>query len=155
MKYFVYYAFALFQSYIRWKNLFLLSVALTSCTVSETSYKDGQIIKFPATKTSVGISNLAAFHSTGKLTCGKSGLYLFSVFIGYHGHSTADFVMYKNSQDISYVMIVDRVNSGNLFSGSGTVVVQMNVGDILFAKAYRNDMKVAGYYSCFTVLKIN
>lgn len=76
-----------------------------------------------------------------------------SVLIGYNGYSAADFVLLKNGRAISRVMVVNGANSGNYYSGSGTIAVQLNVGDILHAQAWRNMNVVSS--SCFTVLKIN
>lgn len=128
-------------------------MALTSCAVSG-DYNSGQIIKFQSTKTSIGITNVDEFKSTGKFTCEKSGVYLFAVYITYYGSSDADFKLSKNGQTISYVMVVYGTHGNNYFSGSGTVVVQMNAGDILLAKT-DDKMHIHGGYSCFTVLKIN
>lgn len=73
----------------------------------------------------------------------------------YNGGATADFEMRKNSQLISRVMIVyaSGHSSGTRFSGSGTVVVQIIAGDVLFANAYRH-MMLYDIDSCFTVIKI-
>lgn len=109
-------------------------------------------MKFPSTKTSIGMNKLGEFQTTGKFVCEKSGVYLFSVYIAYTGNSNADFEMKKNSQLISRVMIKHGSING-IFSGSGTVVVQINTGDILFANAWRN-MMLYGDDSCFTVIKI-
>lgn len=130
-------------------------MALTSCTASDTVYSGRQIIKFPSTKTSIGINNLADFKTTGKFTCEKTGVYLFVVHVAYKGNDdNAQFIMYKNDQILSYVMIVYGTHGDNYFSGSGTVVVQLIAGDILIAKSNER-MTVTGLYSCFTVLKIN
>lgn len=130
-------------------------MALTSCTTSSTEYKDGQVMKFPSTKTSIGINNVAAFKTSGKFTCEKAGVYLFSVSIAYNGGTNADFELKKNSQLLSRVMIVHNSghSSGTAYLGSGTVVVHINAGDILYANAWRN-MMLYEVDSCFTVIKI-
>lgn len=147
----------LYQSFISAPEYsdFFLSVALTSCTSTSIDYQDGEIMKFPSTKTSIGMSNVGQFRTSGKFTCEKSGIYLFSVNIAYDGGATADFDMRKNSQLISRVMIVHASghSSGTRFSGSGTVVVQINAGDVLFANAFRH-MILYNIDSCFTVIKI-
>lgn len=97
---------------------------------------------------------MTEFHTTGTFTCEKSGVYLLAVHIANSGNSNAVFALYKNSKVISYVMVVYGTHSTDYNSGSGTVVVQMNAGDILLAKAIEN-FNVQGSYSCFTVLKIN
>ncbi|CAC5384650.1 unnamed protein product [Mytilus coruscus] len=136
------------------ENSVLKHVAITSCTSSSVDYQDAEIIKFPSTKTSIGINSLTEFQNTGKFICEKAGVYLFAVYITYYGNYNADFELKKNNQRISIVMIVYGTHAGgNYYSGSGTVVVQMNAGDILFAEANRH-MTVAGSYNCFTVLKI-
>ncbi|CAC5426450.1 C1QL [Mytilus coruscus] len=113
-------------------------VALTSCIASSSSYRDGQIITFPDTKTSLGIINLAEVIKTGKFTCEKSGVYLFAIYIAFNGNSNADFELYKNMQIVSRIMIVHGLHGGDFYSGSGTVVVLMTAGDVFFAKAYRD-----------------
>lgn len=110
-------------------------------------------MKFPSIKTSVGINNTAEFEKTGQFTCSKSGVYLFSVFVGRESVSNAEYGLYRNRQLISNVMI-DYGASGSYFSGSATVVVQITAGDILSAKAV-STFRVSGIYSCFTVIKIN
>lgn len=127
---------------------------MTSCTASDVDYSSGQIIQFPSTKTFIGISTLYDFQTTGTFNCEKSGVYLFAVFITNYGNFNADYVLYKNSQLLSQVVIVLGKHDYNYFSGWGTVVVQLNVGDTLLAKVNRN-MRVAGSDSCFTVLRIN
>ncbi|VDI72738.1 Hypothetical predicted protein [Mytilus galloprovincialis] len=130
-------------------------VALTSCISSSVDYRKGQIIKFPVTKTSIGINNVTEFHTTGTFTCETSGVYLLAVHIANSGNSNAVFALYKNSKVISYVMVVYGTHSTDYNSGSGTVVVEMKAGDILLAKAIENFNVQGFFYSCFTVLKIN
>lgn len=112
-------------------------------------------MKFPSTKTSTGINNVAEFKNTGKFTCEKSGVYLFAAYITYEGNSNAFFEMQRNSQVLSHVLITYGTDSGKYFSASGTMAVQMNAGDILFAKANTDIAVVGNNYSCFTVLRIN
>ncbi|VDI83336.1 Hypothetical predicted protein [Mytilus galloprovincialis] len=128
-------------------------VALTSCGSTGT-YAIGQIMQFPNTKTSVGFNHVAEFFKTGKFTCEKSGVYLFSVHIAHYGPADSSFELQRNGEMISRVMIVSGTHSSAYYSGSGTVVVQINAGDTLFAMANRN-VNNAASYSCFTVIRIN
>lgn len=137
-------------------SIFLFSVALTACANRfDDHYITGQIIKFPQIKTSSGINNVAEFQNTGKFTCEKSGFYLFTVHITKHGSDDSSFELQRNGQVISRVMILAGTHSDNYYSASGTVVVQINAGDTLFARVNRPTLSVTGTYSCFTVIKIN
>ncbi|VDI72735.1 Hypothetical predicted protein [Mytilus galloprovincialis] len=127
-------------------------VALTSCGKNDADYIGGHLIKFPVTKTSIGINNIAEFVKTGQFNCSKSGVYLFSVFVTRVGNGDSQFGMYRNDHPISSVMI-EYGAKGNHFSGSGTVVVQISAGDILSANTV-SSFRVSGTYSCFTVIKI-
>lgn len=111
-------------------------------------------MKFPCTKTSVGINNVSEFQNTGQLTCEKSGLYIFVVYVSRYSSNGAAFSLWRNSQTISNVMIDFGASYGTSYSGSGTVVVKINSGDILYARTNLN-MMTHGDHSCFTVIKIN
>lgn len=95
-------------------------MTLTSCGKREDEdYIGRHIIKFPITKTSIGINSVAEFEKTGQFICATSG---------------NKFGSYRNGQLIWYAMI-EYGASGRHFSGSGTVVVQITPGDILSANA--------------------
>lgn len=98
---------------------------------------------------------MAAFQNTGMFTCEKSGMYLFSVFIAHYGNEYVNYSLYKNQQHITFVMVngVHSQSSKTYHSGSGTVVIELNVGDTLYAKMSGDD-EIEGRLSCFTAIKI-
>lgn len=150
--------YALVSKEIRVLNEINQPVALTARGAADVVYNSGNTMKFQSTITSIGISNIAKFKNTGHFTCEKSGIYLFSVYVaiqcGDHARN-GDFELYKNSDLISRVLIVLDGISGTYYSGSGTVAVQINTGDVLYANAWRNKMKIAYVHSSFTVIKMH
>ncbi|XP_063426900.1 uncharacterized protein LOC134710467 [Mytilus trossulus] len=131
------------------------TVALTACFVYDTTSEAGTI-KFPAIKTAIGITDLSGFQNTGKFTCDKSGIYIFSVFIAHDGKDYFEYFMNKNTNSLSRVIVSGDTQSSTphtYHTGSGTVVVQMDVGDTLHASMTSSE-EIEGRYSCLTVIKI-
>ena len=128
-------------------------MVLSSCSNDET-ISSGTIAKFPDTRTVYGISDINRFQTSGKFVCEVSGVYLFSVHI-MSNSDNAIYQMFKNNMILSYVYVIFTSQTSGLHynTGTGVMAVQLNVGDTLYVKPYRN-MYINGSYSCMTIIKI-
>ena len=129
-------------------------MALSSCSTGETIGSSATIAKFPATKTVYGISDINGFRTSGKFVCEVPGVYLFSVHIMSQSND-ASYQMYKNNMILSYVYVIytSQPSGSHYNTGTGVMAVQLNVGDTLYVKAYRN-MHIVKSWSCMTIIKI-
>lgn len=116
----------------------------------------GSTLLFPDIKSSFGISNLSTFTSTGKFTCEKGGLYFFSVTVMSCSKSDSRYSVYKNNVEIAqyYIGRPATSTSSDCNSGSGTILIQMDVGDNLYVKTVDSNMDVFDRWSSFTVSKL-
>ncbi|CAG2214663.1 unnamed protein product [Mytilus edulis] len=90
--------------------------ALTACFVKDAP--PAGTIKFPPIKAAISITNLSGFKNTGKFTCDKSGIYIFSVFIAHDGVLTAcsSGGTYSSGQIIPFLRVRTSHGINNLSS---------------------------------------
>lgn len=73
--------------------------------------------------------------------------------MAHEGKDYFEYYLYKNSNSLSRVIISGSYQCSTYHAGSGTVVVQMDVGDTLYASMTSSN-EIEGPYSCLTVIKI-
>jgi len=129
-------------------------VVLTSFADGGT-FSVGTIVRIPRIVTVYGISNKSAFKNTGKFVCEFAGFYLFSVHILTNSNDAA-YQMLKNDKALSHVYVIysDDHDYYEQHSGTGVIATQLNVGDTLYVKAYKDNMYIHGGWSSMTVIKI-
>ncbi|VDI16226.1 Hypothetical predicted protein [Mytilus galloprovincialis] len=90
----------------------------TQSIVAFTAWNEGgnvtsdKVIKFNKVKTSTGVSNLAAIHSTGTFTVEVDGLYIIAVTVNSDTNDSA-FEIYKNNIPLSQVYIQEKVGKND------------------------------------------
>ncbi|VDI63156.1 Hypothetical predicted protein [Mytilus galloprovincialis] len=89
--------------------------------------------------------------SRGQFTCEKAGYYLVSFFVSSKSLK-AEAILYKNSSKLARAI---KSGDDTYESHAAMTISQLNVGDILAVKAYKNGMNVYNTYdSGFTILRI-
>lgn len=132
-------------------------VAMTSCSAVGTVHTD-DIIRFPNIATIYGISDNTknSFIRTGKFTCEKAGLYLVTVSVMSLSYN-ACFNIKKDGELLRSVQVAPHsLTTNNYHTGTGSVVVKLDVGETVYSKAILT-MKVHNEngYSCITITKVN
>ncbi|VDI30333.1 Hypothetical predicted protein [Mytilus galloprovincialis] len=127
-------------------------VALTSCGHhSHVTVNNDGIIRFPRKIISVGVKHVSSYLSSGKFICEQAGLYHVSVTI-MTPNSHTNYELKKNQVQIVAGYIPDH--SKRFSSGTINTAVDLNVNDQI--AVYRGGVnKYYGYYSCFTIVKVN
>lgn len=133
----------------------IFSVALSSCAANG-SYSQGDVIHFPHTISSAGISSLSTFSSSGVYTCEFPGLYFVSVYIMSYSQF-ASFYILKNENQLTHVYIKGSDTFGarsHYATGTSVLAAHLEAGDTIVIKA-ANQMYVYGNpHSCVTVFKL-
>lgn len=133
-------------------SVFDKPVAVTSCSSGgKTSY--GEVIKFDNVVTQTGLNGISEFKTTGKFTCEKAGLYLISVHIA-SSVSGAAYHIKQNNVLLSHVYVGDHPSYDWSYTGTGTVTVQLQSGDLVWVQAGSSFYVYGGWYSCMSFVKI-
>ncbi|XP_063397775.1 uncharacterized protein LOC134682123 [Mytilus trossulus] len=119
---------------------------LTSRTITNT------IMRFNEVRYSVGITNLAAFKSTGKFVCEHVGLYLISASVMSYT-SGARYRINLNGNDISETR-VGQHSSNYDHTGGVTVTRKLNPNDQVWLYAIGSLYLTGGIHSTFTIIKV-
>ncbi|VDI07146.1 Hypothetical predicted protein [Mytilus galloprovincialis] len=131
------------------------TVALSSCAANG-SYSQGDVIHFPHTISSAGISSLSTFSSSGVYTCEFPGLYFVSVYIMSYSQF-ASFYILKNENQLTHVYIKGSDAFGarsHYATGTSVQAAHLEAGDTIVIKA-ANQMYVYGNpHSCVTIFKL-
>lgn len=124
----------------------LLSVAVTACVTSSTTFSDG-VVRFSTVNFQVGIDNIETFKSNGKFVCELPGVYYISAHI------------YTKTQGTSFFVKKNRVTiAGSVSDSTSTystnpisAVVDLQLNDMLYVYA---SLYIHSGYSCLSILKI-
>ncbi|CAC5407702.1 unnamed protein product [Mytilus coruscus] len=125
-------------------------VALTACTVADKVINGA--VTFPKIYTSVGITNQAAFQSTGKFVCDVPGLYYISSYIRTNENGFEFYLMKNNVLKSKSATTAWPGNPGYSTSVI-TAAVDVQRNDELYLKT-SNSYRIQYGYSCITVIKV-
>ncbi|XP_076084569.1 uncharacterized protein LOC143055319 [Mytilus galloprovincialis] len=117
----------------------------------------GSEIKFNEVKTSTGIRNLSAIHSTGTFTAEEDGVYMIAVTVN-SGTNDSGFEIHKNNITLSQVYIQGKVGDNDQ-SGTSVVSTELRMGDLISVLASAGDRKqgivhVDKGWSTLSIIKI-
>ncbi|VDI64758.1 Hypothetical predicted protein, partial [Mytilus galloprovincialis] len=101
-------------------NVFIFSVVVTGCYVGGGTVSAGPL-KFPDIKTSIRVSNLSSFKSTGKFTCQVPGYYYIAVTLMSADANTKIEIM-KNSAAIHWQFMTGYTKEQTHWEPGATVV---------------------------------
>ncbi|VDI54160.1 Hypothetical predicted protein [Mytilus galloprovincialis] len=127
------------------------TVVVTGC------YGVGDIVpagslKFPDIKTSIGVSDLSLFKSTGKFTCQVPGYYYIAVTI-MSLHSNLKIEIMRNSTAIHWQYVTTYYKDRSYWrSGAAVVALKLKYNDNVWIKQVSPKYI---YQSCLTIFKIN
>ncbi|XP_063407384.1 early endosome antigen 1-like [Mytilus trossulus] len=131
-------------------------VGFTACANTRT-VNVGLGIPFDDIKESHGIHNLDQLKTRGEFVCEKPGLYLISAHISSQNPG-ADFSIKTNKMDVTRVQVVPLApptnTQGNLHTGSGLVIVELDNSDYVWIEPYSKNMKVWYFFSCLSIVKL-
>lgn len=130
-----------------------ISVAVTTCA-NQKKMKTGEPILFASTIAVYGVRNLN-LADEGYFKCERHGLYFVSVSVLAKAPDPL-FYIYKNSRKL-VIVYPTNVGSKHWYSGSASVVIQLDINDQISVKAGRNveiygDEDLRG--TCFSLIKI-
>ncbi|XP_071174593.1 uncharacterized protein [Mytilus edulis] len=143
-------SFSLFQQNLEKQ---LQKVVVTSCYGRGVhSRVPAGPLKFPDIKTSVGVSNLSSFQSTGKFTCRVPGYYyIVTTLMSVDTNVKIDIM--KNSNSIHWQYVTGYIkDQGAWTPGTAAVALELKTNDNVWIKLQST------YYihqSCLTIFKIN
>ncbi|XP_063418294.1 uncharacterized protein LOC134701082 [Mytilus trossulus] len=143
-------------------NMTFLNTQLASFThnnqpVAFTAWNEGgnvtsdKVIKFNKIKTSIGVSNLPAIHSTGTFTVEIDGVYIIAVTVNSDTNDSA-FEIYKNNTPLSRVYIQGKVGHNDQ-SGTSVVSIDLQNGDTVSVGS-RETLHVEMGWSTLSIIKI-
>ncbi|CAC5396678.1 unnamed protein product [Mytilus coruscus] len=143
-------SFSLFQQNLDKK---LQKVVVTSCSYADRrSNPPAGPLNFPDIKTSVGVSNLSSFQSTGKFTCQVPGYYHIVLTI-MSSYNNARIDIMKNSNTIHWQYVTSYVKDNIYWNpGTASVALELKTNDTVWIKLYST---YNIYQSCLTIFKIN
>ncbi|CAG2205569.1 unnamed protein product [Mytilus edulis] len=110
-----------------------------------------KVIKFNKIKTSIGVSNLPAIHSTGTFTVEIDGVYIIAVTVNSDTNDSA-FEIYKNNTPLSRVYIQGKVGHNDQ-SGTSVVSTDLQNGDTVSVGS-RETLHVEMGWSTLSIIKI-
>lgn len=125
-------------------------MAVTACVSTAVNQLSGYIVMFGSVQTSLGISGISSFKSSGKFQCEIGGLYIVSVTLTAYS-SGVHYGIFLNGNPYTYISENDNnaLNQG----GSTTVVVNLTSGDLLWVQLTGNT-EINSSYSCVTIVMI-
>lgn len=128
-------------------------VAMTA-QLKSSSPKTSGILKFDNVRFSIGISNLAAYKSTGKFVCERKGLYMISSSI-MAKRNGASYYIYLNGQEMSETYISYATSNPSDIYHTGTVVftLQLLPNDSVWIHNPGYEMSGA-LHSTLTIVKV-
>ncbi|VDI64472.1 Hypothetical predicted protein [Mytilus galloprovincialis] len=125
-------------------------VAITACQADNRIEYYGYIVKFDNVKTTIGVSDISSFQSSGKLKCEYEGLYTVSVCLT--AFKTAiDYGIYLNG--VEYTSVYEDDNKVPYQRGCTTVVLNLQPNDMLWVQL-KGSMSVNNGNSCIAIVMI-
>ncbi|XP_071172096.1 uncharacterized protein [Mytilus edulis] len=112
----------------------------------------GYQLKFPAIKSSFGISNVSSIKNTGTFICEKKGLYIILVTVMSCLSSGNRFAIYRNNRQF---MVYYVGYSSGCDSGTGTAVVELHVGDAINVRNVEGNVDLYDSLSSFSAFSLN
>ncbi|CAG2245680.1 unnamed protein product [Mytilus edulis] len=112
--------------------------------------QSGYIVKFNSVKTSIGLSDMSSFKSSGKFKCEIEGLYSVSVLLNAY-NTDVSYKIYLNGNE--YSSVYEFVNKVFYQGGAITVILNLHQTDILWVQL-SGHMYVIGVYSYITIVMI-
>ncbi|XP_063400178.1 uncharacterized protein LOC134684798 [Mytilus trossulus] len=126
-------------------------VALTACLLGANFHtKAGKPIKFTNIKTSIGMTDLSAYKSTGTFICTVAGLYHVSAVM-VSATNNAAIRIYKNNEVI--ITTYYGKTDGYPETSTSVFVKMLDVGDEITVGTASNQYIYE--HSCFTIVKLN
>ncbi|CAG2230777.1 unnamed protein product [Mytilus edulis] len=139
-------SFLLFQQNLEKQ---LQKVVVTGCIIGHPTIPAGPL-KFPDIKTSVGVSSLSSFKSTGKFTCQVPGYYhIVTTVLTTYIDARIDIM--KNSNSIHWQYVTGYTTS-HWTPGTAAVALELKTNDTVWIKLYST---YNIFQSCLTIFKIN
>ncbi|CAG2192683.1 unnamed protein product [Mytilus edulis] len=109
------------------------SVVVTGCNDGGGTVSTGSL-KFPDIKTSIGVSDLSSFKSTGKFTCQVPGYYYIAVTLSSADASTGIKIM-RNSTAIHWQYMTGYTKEQSYWTpGAAAVSLELKSNDIVWIK---------------------
>ncbi|CAC5396679.1 unnamed protein product [Mytilus coruscus] len=139
-------SFSLFQQNLDEQSK---KVVVTGCYAGGSNVPAGPL-KFPVIKTSIGVSDLSSFKSTGKFTCQIPGYYHIVTTIMSDAVQLRIDIM-KNSNSIHW-QYMTGIPQNAWTPGSAAVALELKTNDNVWIKLYSTK---SIYQSCLTIFKIN
>ncbi|XP_071174592.1 putative leucine-rich repeat-containing protein DDB_G0290503 [Mytilus edulis] len=140
-------SFSLFQQNL---DKQLQKVVVTGCYGGSGGLIPAGPLKFPDIKTSVGVSNLSTFQSTGKFTCQVPGYYhIVTTIMSANNNARIDIM--KNSNSIHWQFVTGH-HDGYWKPGTAVVALELKTNDNVWIKL---STTYNIYQSCLTIFKIN
>ncbi|VDI07093.1 Hypothetical predicted protein, partial [Mytilus galloprovincialis] len=107
-------------------------------------------LKFPDIKTSIRVSDLSSFQSTGKFTCQVPGYYhIVTTLMSAQNNARIDIM--KNSSSIHWQYVTGYSNT-YWTPGTAAVVLELKTNDNVWINLHSTYQI---YQSCLTIFKIN
>lgn len=126
------------------------TVAMTASPINDVNGQSGTIVNFGNVKTSIGISGMSSFKSSGKFKCEIEGLYSVSILLNAY-NTNVNYQIYLNGNVYAQV---NEYNNKALFQGGAiTVILNLHTTDILWVQLNGN-MYVVARYSYITIVMI-
>ncbi|CAG2227903.1 unnamed protein product [Mytilus edulis] len=139
-------SFSLFQQNL---DKQLQKVVVSGCYAGG-GYLPAGPLKFPDIKTSVGVSNLSSFQSTGKFTCQVPGYYhIVTTMMSVDSNERIDIM--KNSNSIHWQYVTGNTQ-GSWTPGTAAVALELKTNDTVWIKL---NSRKSIHQSCLTIIKIN
>lgn len=138
------------KSYPYARFVFYFTVAIMASPESNFNEHSGYIVKFSRVKTSIGISGMALFKTSGKFKCEYEGLYSVSILLNAF-NTQVFYSIYLNGNVYAYDYEYDNkvLHQG----GAITVIVNLHPSDMLWVQL-SGDMYVIGGYSYISIVMI-
>lgn len=113
------------------------------------SDKNGTVIRFNNVRSSIGITNISAFKSSGKFICEKEGLYLTAASVA--SSQSSSFCINNGNTRVSCTE--NGIFSGSYWhSGTSVAILHLKVNDnVHVVSSY---VVEASYWTQFTLIKI-
>ncbi|CAG2198368.1 PTPRR [Mytilus edulis] len=115
-------------------RVILPDIAITASPESNFIEHSGYIVKFSRVKTSIGISGMALFKTSGKFKCEYEGLYSVSILLNAY-NTQVSYNIYLNGNVYAYDYEYDNkvLHQG----GAITVIVNLHPSDMLSVQLFR------------------
>lgn len=132
--------------------IYPFSVGFTAFGAGNGLKSAGYQLKFPAIKSSFGISNVSSIKNTGTFICEKKGLYIILVTVMSCTSKDSRFAIYRNNRQFMEYYVG---HTSGCDSATGTAVVKLHVGDAINVRNVDGSVDVYDRWSSFSAFSLN